>query len=133
MGWPKEWYQQHLAKIKATAEAPAIPIHRPNDGMNKLELAWSQMLDLQAHTKDIVRWKYQAVRLELATRTTYTPDFYVLLPDGRIRFDETKGFMRDDANVKIKVAAALYHEFEFRLITRQTKKDGGGWNIRVIR
>ena len=42
--------------------------------------------------------------------------------------EEVKGFLRDDAAVKIKVAAKLY-PFRFTMYQRQKAKAGGGWKV----
>lgn len=52
------------------------------------------------------------MRLRLAEKTFYTPDFMVVFED-RIELHETKGYFEEDARVKIKVAAAMYPEFKF--------------------
>jgi len=76
----------------------------------------------------IVEWWYEGVRFKLADRTTYTPDFMVLMPDGMIEIHETKGFWEEDARVKIKVAASLF-PFTFKALRPIAKKHGGGWTI----
>jgi hypothetical protein len=63
--------------------------------------------------------------LRLAYNTTYTPDFLVIANDGRAEFHEVKGFMRDDAAVKIKVAAEMFPEAAFYLC----KKVRGSWKV----
>ena len=76
-------------------------------------------------------WKFESVKLKLATLTYLTPDFFVLNKDAEVEFHETKGWMLDDAAVKIKVAAAMY-PFRFVLVYKQTKKDGGGFRIEEV-
>jgi hypothetical protein len=46
----------------------------------------------------------------------------------RLVFVETKGFMRDDAAVKLKVAASMYPAFGWLLVTR----DKWGWEVREV-
>ena len=94
--------------------------------MNKLEQAWAERLEIEKALGEVLDYRYEAVKLRLADKTFYTPDFMVIQGDGTIRFDETKGFMRDDANLKIKVAAAQFDRFRFRLI----KKIKGEWIIK---
>jgi hypothetical protein len=93
------------------------------DGMNKLEAAYSAELDLLLRAGEIRGWKFEAVKLRLADKTFYTPDFLVVLKDGSLEFHETKGFWRDDARVKIKVAAEMYPMFRFAAL----KKTKGTW------
>ena len=97
-------------------------------GMNKLEAAYAQHLDALKHTGTVAWWSYEAVGLRLADRTFYHPDFMVMMADGGLEVHETKGFMRDDANVKLKVAARAF-PFVFKLVKKQK---GGAWDIRTI-
>ena len=39
----------------------------------------------------VFSWRYEAVTLKLADKTTYTPDFLVVLVDGSIELHEVKG------------------------------------------
>jgi hypothetical protein len=48
---------------------------------------------------------------------------------GRFTIVEVKGFMRDDAQVKLKVAARLFRRFDFVLV----KKKGTGWDISEVK
>lgn len=90
--------------------------------MNGLEKSYSQNLNILKNTGTIVDWKFEKIKLKLAGDTFYTPDFFVVKPE-RIEFHEVKGFWRDDARVKIKVAAEQYPWFLFVAITlnRKTK------------
>ncbi len=90
---------------------------RRDGSMNRLELEYSQRLELMRRTGQIARWDFQPEKLRLADRTFYEPDFRVVMPDGAIVFHETKGFMRDDAAVKIKVAAEQ-HPYRFVLVRK---------------
>ena len=71
--------------------------------------------------------KFERVKLKLADNTFYTPDYMVLHP-GHIAFHEVKGFMRDDAAVKLKVAAEMFPEFCFVLVQRAGKE----WTFKEI-
>jgi hypothetical protein len=88
-------------------------------------------------------WKYEEIRLKLADRTTYTPDFWVPEWTGPIEkfyhptgykewpgyygaFFEVKGFRRQAGMIKFKVAKEQYPEFKFYLVT---KNKLGGWVI----
>ena len=97
--------------------------------MNSLEKAWARELDKQGG----LTWAYESIKLKLAPKTFYTPDFFVVTDEGKCAFHETKGFMRDDAAVKLKVAARMYPWFDFVLITRIPKRDGGGFNVREVK
>ena len=97
--------------------------------MNKLERAYSVELENQRLAGLISSWKFEAMKLRLADRTTYSPDFFVVLPDGHMEHHETKGFMRDDAHVKLKVAASLFPMFTFRLV----KRKAGAWIVTEVK
>lgn len=92
--------------------------------MNKSEAAYARHLEQLKLAGEIARWEFESVKLRLADRTFYTPDFLVMLPDGLIEFHEVKGFWEDDARVKIKVAAEQ-HPFKFVAI----KSSKGGYEI----
>jgi hypothetical protein len=96
----------------------------PAGQMNKTEQAYAAHLELIKASGDVLWWKFEGVKLRLAHNTFYTCDFMLLRRDGQIIMDEIKGFMTDDAAVKIKVAASLY-PFQFRII----RKSGGMWKI----
>lgn len=63
----------------------------------------------------------QNITLKLADDTRYTPDFFGLCEDGNLIAYEVKGFFRDDAKVKIKVAARMFPWIRFVLV----RKEGG--------
>lgn len=124
------WSEEQLADFERRKTAPA-PFAPPSDKalgrlptgtMNKLEAAYADHLGrLQAAGE--IRWfKFEAVKLRLANATFYTPDFAVMAADGGLEMHETKGFWRDDARVKIKVAASIY-PFRFIGVTRK----GANW------
>ena len=97
--------------------------------MNNTEKAWADELMLAFNADEIAWWAYEPVKLYLTDgkKTSYTPDFMVRMNDGKIRFDEVKGFWRDDARVKIKVAAFRYPFFSFQAMSMLRK--GKGWKI----
>ena len=79
-------------------------------------------------TQDGVAWEYEPETFILLDGSAYTPDFLVQTPDGTLEIHETKGWMREDANVKLKVTASLYWLFPVYLIT----KEGDGFSCRLI-
>jgi len=85
--------------------------------LNKLEKAWLSHLRL---LHPVVR--VQALQLKLADDCRYCPDFYVIDPNGQLVFFEVKGFMRDDALVKLKTAARIFLEFRFVLVMKKNGK-----------
>ena len=87
--------------------------------MNKLESEYAACLNLQKAAGEILDWKYESVKLKLASKTFYTPDFQVITADGFVEYHETKGFWEDDARVKIKMAAAAFPWFKFIAIQKK--------------
>lgn len=118
--------------LPASARARGRTVRRQPGTMNKLEAAYAVHLDTLKAAGEVADWKFESIKLRLADRTWYTPDFCVMEPDGSLRFDETKGFLRDDAAVKLKVAAEQYPWFRFRLVKQRARKQGGGWDIKEI-
>ena len=99
--------------------------------MNKTEAAYDQHLEGRKQAGEIVWHKFEAVKLRLADNTFYSPDFCVLARDHVLEMHDVKGFWRDDARVKIKVAASLY-PFRFVAVTQRPKKRGGGWEAEAF-
>lgn len=98
---------------------------RKRDGsMNKTESAYA--LSLQSNP-DVTWFKFEGLKLRLADKTFYTPDFFVMRTSGELEVHEVKGFWEDDARVKIKVAAELY---PFRFFAIKAKR--GEWEIEEI-
>ena len=95
--------------------------HEPQQqrAMNKWETMYAEELMQRKMNGEIQWFGYESIKLRLAKATTYTPDFVVVLPDGRVEFHEVKGFWRDDARVKIKVAAELFPWARFVVVTRK--------------
>ena len=97
-------------KVRARANLGSTTLGR----MNKTEARYAALLDAQVLAGTLHAWRYEAIKLRLADNTYYTPDFWLVYPDGACGFDEVKGFWRDDARVKIKVAAEQFPWFRFR-------------------
>lgn len=91
---------------------------------NKTERAYGQHLEDLARIDRIYSWGFQTMRLRLADGTFYTPDFIVVNTDDTIEIHETKGFMREAARVRLKVANEL-HPFTFFVV----KKGRAGWEL----
>ena len=100
--------------------------------MNGLEAKYAATLTIDQASGAIVGYWFEAVTLKLAPDTRYTPDFMVLHNDGTLEFREVKGFMEDDAWVKLKVAADKFPIFRFTLIRQKLKRDGGGWDVKML-
>jgi len=100
----------------------------PRGQMNKTEAAYAAHLDARRAIGEVLWFRFEAIKLRLADATFYEPDFVVMVAGGEIEMHEVKGFMTDDANVKIKVAAAQF-PFTFRLVR---KAKGGTWSVREV-
>lgn len=112
---------------RTVPEAPKAVMHRlrqrSGPKLNKTEQAFLEYLNARYDPKDI---RAQAVTLVIGNGVRYTVDFTNLRAGLAW---ETKGHMRDDAAVKLKVAAAQYPEIKFHLVTRAK---GAGWAIQEI-
>jgi hypothetical protein len=99
--------------------------------LNKTETAWRDYLRTQYPTDTIHE---QAITLQIGNGVRYTPDFIVTYPAGLategvcVMAYEVKGHMRDDAAVKLKVAARAYPWIGFTLVSRK----GGTWQTQEI-
>jgi hypothetical protein len=102
--------------------APPIRLRGHAGKMNKTEAEYAQLLEARLYAGDIHWYRFEGMKLRLADNTFFNVDFAVLMPDRNLQFHEVKGFMRDDANVKIKVAAEQY-PFDFHVI----RKVKGQW------
>jgi hypothetical protein len=94
--------------------------------MNKTEAAYERDLRDAQSLGDVQWYRFEGLKLRLADNTFYTPDFAVMAADGVMECHEVKGFWRDDARAKIKIAAEQY-PFRFKAVTARAKKHGGGW------
>ena len=81
--------------------------------MNRWESQYASVLETARTFGDIQHWRFERVNLKLADKTYYKPDFVVIHNDNSIEFVEVKGFSRDDARVKIKVAAEQFPFWKF--------------------
>lgn len=113
---PERYRQQAEAQLGNPANVLDIPqavAAEPKSKMNGLETRYSLRLKDHVTRGFIQDWRFEAINLRLADNTFYRPDFLVIGRHGQIEFHETKGFWREDARVKIKVATALFPWFAF--------------------
>lgn len=95
---------------------------------NKTEAAFAAWLRARNADCQVER---EGITLLLANGVRYTPDYAVISQEGRVNLWEVKGYMRDDAAVKIKVAAARFPHFSFRLATA-TDRALTDWRIEKV-
>jgi hypothetical protein len=108
-----------------TDAKPAVATPPHETRMNKLEGRYALWLRMRRDRGEIESFEFEPLKLRLAEKTFYTPDFLVQLKNGELECHEVKGFLRDDAAVKIKVAAARF-PFRFLMIFEDKR---GGWRI----
>jgi hypothetical protein len=89
---------------------------------SKTEAEYAAVLHARYIIGEIQSYMYSPIKLRLADNTTYTPDFFVVNKEGYIEMHEVKGFWRDDARVKIKVAANIYTWFTFVVVQKKGKQ-----------
>lgn len=136
MRWTETQYAELLARrgvqgSRSAVDVSAPPFNAPTieqkrapvRRMNKLETAYSAHLQALYAAGRVLWWRFEPMRLRLANGAYYKPDFGVKLLDGSFELHETKGFWREAARVRIKVAAELFPMFRF-VAVRKTKT---GW------
>ena len=96
-------------------EPPKSRAPAGGDRMNKTEARYAHELELLQRAGVVLWWAFGSMKIRLANRTWYTPDFAILDSVG-LRFVEIKGFLRDDAAVKFKVARETYQQFKFTML-----------------
>lgn len=118
-----------LARMIGDPQATHRSLGRLGGGrMNKTETAYAEYLAARRHIGDVLWFRFEGLKLRLADRTFYTPDFAVIVAGGSLELHEVKGFMEEDAAVKLKSAAAQY-PFALRIVRRAK---GGVWDIREV-
>lgn len=102
--------------------------------MNKTEKEFANHLQRELDHHKILSFVFEPVTLKLAKDLRYTPDFMVHEIDGYITFYEVKGFWRDDALAKIKMASEKFPMFRFVSVKKRTSKErkeiGSDWEER---
>lgn len=100
--------------------------------MNSLERRYAdEILDKRKLVGEIRQWWFEEFAFRIGHDCRVTFDFMCWMADGSIEFHECKGRMREDALVKLKVAANRY-PFKFYLIKLAKVKEGGGWIIKRV-
>jgi len=102
--------------------------------MNKTEARYADYLESLRQKGVIASWAFEAIKLRLADRTFYTPDFLIVTAERLIELHDVKGRAgsgpggwMDDARVKIKVAAEQFPMFLF--VGACPDRRRGGWKI----
>jgi len=103
-------------------------VQRREGVMNGMELEFYNMLDLRRRAGEFSHVYFEQITLKLAADLRYTPDFAVYTAAGLLVFYETKGFFRDDARVKVKMAAEVFPMHTFYL----ARKFRGAWDYEEV-
>ena len=116
------------ARALGLAAPPRAATTTATGQMNGLERDFDERLAWALCVNRIRHCSFEAIKLKLAGGCWYTPDFFVLDAAGRMWFVEVKGFWRDDAKVKVKVAAALHPHFGWLV----AKRSRGVWRAYAV-
>ena len=88
--------------------------------MNGLEARFAEQLEAWKLAGEICWWDFEPIRLRLADGCWFKPDFLSVpgidQEDTSITLFETKGFMREAARIRIRVAAEKYPFFRFVIV-----------------
>lgn len=92
-------------KPKAKGPRKARYTRHEKGKRNKLEARYEAHLGMLKAAGEIYDFAFEPEKFRLANEGDacyFTPDFRVLLNDGTVEFHDTKGFMEEDALIKIK-------------------------------
>lgn len=132
--------KQHAKPIEINRLPPVVPAPKANPmagfqalgriakgKMNDTEAAYAERLDWLKLTGEILDWKFHVMRIRLADRTYYTPDFLVMDKNREVQIHETKGGWTTEAGqMRIKLAGEALPWFR---IFKCIKRDGDSWEI----
>lgn len=146
--WSEEQLAAHKARVRSTVKAavqraaipaPATPLQKlqalgrlKTGAMNKTETRYAVHLEAERLAGRVLWWKFEGIKLRLATNTFLTVDFAVMVASGVLEMRDVKGgadVVMDDARAKLKIAADIY-PLVFKVVM---PRKGGGWNEEVIR
>lgn len=90
------------------------------------ETLYAQFLDKQLKDGKIVEWEYEPdtfwfEKIKRGVRS-YTPDFKVKYPNGRVEYHEVKGYLDSKSKTKLNRMRIYHPEIEMRLIDRAVMK-----------
>ena len=98
--------------------------------MNHTEEKYSRLLEDRLRAGEIHWWGFECLKLRLADKTWFTPDFVVVAGTFALECHEVKGFWKnaghagwqEDARIKIKTCAEI---FPVKFIAAVLMPDGG--------
>jgi hypothetical protein len=121
MGWKDDQIAAATVDGKPLSEVAMSTKSKPAKGMNSTEKLYAAELDWLKREGTVKAWWFEDIRLKLANRTTYTPDFCVWYSDEKVQFVEIKGrILQDDASVKFKWARKEFPMWEFVMLRRES-------------
>ena len=92
--------------------------------LNKTERAYLEHL----RSLSLLWIGIQNITVKIADDCRLTPDFCYVGADKKLTIVDVKGFQREDALIKMKVAARLFPMFRFVIVTKQA----GGWLVKDV-
>ena len=122
---PSRW-EQLTRRPKAAPKARNMARDKDRLYDNKLEAAYAEHLEADRQAGAISRWWPKPFKIRLANRCWYEADFLVQLLDGSLEIHETKGFMREDALLKLKFLTQTY-PFSVVVVTKEKVRGGFSW------
>nr|DAH83235.1 MAG TPA: Endonuclease [Caudoviricetes sp.] len=137
--WTPEQFEIHKAARAATQKIVQQDARKkqfqalgrlPKGKMNKTEQAYAALLDEQKRQGLILDYRFHAIRVRLADNTFYEVDFLVIDAGLGLAIHEVKGgFTTDKGQLKIKLCAEALPWLRCIKVTKQTAKQGGGWEM----
>ena len=121
-----EEHKAQLTQDLDTAQRMTITKSTDEEKLNKTEKAY--LAYLRGPGNDLTWIGIQNITFKLAHDTRFTPDFTVI-DQGNMRCIDVKGFQREDALIKIKVAARLFPFTKFIIVKRDK---GGSWHHQEV-
>jgi hypothetical protein len=110
---------------------PPAKTQAVDDGMNKLERQfWGKLQEATQKGVFADAWREPFKFQVIGSCRWYTPDFVTRIMMGHKPFTiwETKGFLREDAALKLIAAASRYPCFEWVLVRREQRI----WNCSYV-
>lgn len=122
-----------LARVRqGAARARGRTQHQPGT-MNQLEKAYSALLEEKRIAGEVLWWGFECIKFRLGHNCFYNPDFLVQTAEGFMEIHETKGYMEEDARVKLFTCATQFPMYRFVKVTKKAVKEGGDWVFEEIK
>ena len=87
------------------------------------EMNWCHYLNMMKQNKVILDWEYEPETFwfkDIKRGTNnYTPDFKLIFPDGRVVFQEVKGYLDAKSKTKIKRMAKYHPDVILELVDKK--------------